>query len=287
MMFSTLLRAVSVLSYTQRRDVFRMLRELRHSRRDAFLLSVLSLGACKTYLRDSGLRLMVFRAFRDPMDVLGECYFGKNYLNDPVGHVVDVGSHTGAFSWACYKLLRPRHVHLFEPNADLMPALIALGDRMQGTSTHIHNVAAGADTALVKYHRTENPLLSSRLAFDQDGRKFLKDYNFNVIDESVAEQVTLDSVLESLDEIDLLKIDTQGYEMKVLQGATQVLRKTRVIMIETNFLSLYAEGSTFPEVHQLLTKAGFLLLQWDAPSRSRGVCVWTDAVYVARSLVFA
>jgi len=75
--------------------------------------------------------------------------------------------------------------------------------------------------------------------------------------------------------------------MNVLAGARQVLRKTRLVMIETNFVSLYAGGSTFPQVHQFLTDAGFLLLQWDAPSRSRGVCVWTDAIYVARSLVSA
>lgn len=60
------------------------------------MLSMLSLHDCRTYLRNSGLRLMAFREYRDPMEVLGECYFGKNCLSEPVGHVVDVGAHTRA-----------------------------------------------------------------------------------------------------------------------------------------------------------------------------------------------
>ena len=239
----------------------------------------------KRYFRDSGLRLMLFRMHRDPADIFGECYFGKNNLGNPVRNVVDVGAHTGGFSWACYHLIRPLHIHCFEPNPEVIPELLAMADRMPGTSLHVHNVAAGAHDAVISYKKAENPLLNSLLKFDEEERGFLSDYNFNVTADAEVNQVTLDSALSNLQEIDFLKIDTQGYELSVLAGAKQVLAKTRVVMIEINFVSMYVGGSTFPAVHQVLTDAGFLLVQLDAPSRSRGVCVWTDAIYVARSLM--
>jgi FkbM family methyltransferase len=262
-----------------------MLRALGHGRTRALMHTIFRHREYQRHLRDSGLRLMLFRAHRDPSDIFGECYFGKNYLGDSVRHVVDVGAHTGGFSRACYHLIRPLHIHCFEPNPEVIPQLRAMETRMPGTSLHVHNVAAGADDALVAYKKAENPLLNSLLEFDDKERGFLSDYNFNVAANAQVNQVTLDSVFSDLEEIDFLKIDTQGYELSVLAGAKRVLAKTRVVMIEINFVSMYSGGSTFPAVHQVLTDAGFLLVQLDAPSRSRGVCVWTDAMYVARSLV--
>lgn len=262
-----------------------MLRALGHTRIRALVLSVLSLRDCKRYLRDSGLRLMLFRAHRDPVDILGQCYFGKNYLNNPVRHVVDVGAHTGGFSRACYQLTRPQHIYCYEPNTDLIPQLQALAGSMPGTTLHVRNVAAGEDDGVVSYYKAENSLLNSALAFNAEQRDFLDDYNFRLAATGRVNQVTLDGELGGLTEIDFLKIDTQGYELNVLAGARQVLAKTRVVMVETNFMSMYKDGSTFPAVHQVLTDAGFLLVQWDAPSRSLGVCVWTDALYVARRLM--
>ena len=43
--------------------------------------------------------------------------------------------------------------------------------------------------------------------------------------------VTLDSICTNL-EILFLKIDVEGYEYNVLQGATKTLEKTKILMIE-------------------------------------------------------
>ena len=44
--------------------------------------------------------------------------------------------------------------------------------------------------------------------------------------------VTVDSL--KLDDVDLIKIDVEGYEMEVLKGATKSLRNTQYLMIELN-----------------------------------------------------
>jgi FkbM family methyltransferase len=44
---------------------------------------------------------------------------------------------------------------------------------------------------------------------------------------------TLDAFLEGYDKIDLIKIDAEGAEVKVLEGAEKTLRKTEKIVLET------------------------------------------------------
>lgn len=262
-----------------------MLRELGHTRLRALQLSFLSLAEYKRYLSDSGLRLMLYREHRDPMDVFSECYFGKNYLNKPISCIIDIGAHTGRYAWACYKLLKPRNMHLYEPNPDLAPQLDKLALKMPESVVHVRNVAVGAERTEIGFRKVENPLLNSPLEFNEPNKGILKSYDSPQIQKISVHQVTLDDEFKDIDEIDFLKIDTQGYEMSVLKGARATLAKTRVILIESNFLSIYAGGSTFGQAHEFLTEVGFLLVQLDAPSRSSGVCVWTDALYVAKKLV--
>lgn len=278
-------RAASEFLYTERRHVFRMLRSINFPFWRALFKSTSSLADYRGYFRDSGLRLMLYREHRDPADIFSECYFGRNYLGNPVECVVDVGAHAGSYSWACYTLLKPCSIYLYEPNGDLVPRLHSLSENMSDTTVVIRGVAVGRERTRIGYRKTESPLLNSPLAFNEGERALLHDYAQSLIENVTVEQVTLDEELQDEPAIDYLKIDTQGYEMSVLQGAQKTLAKTRVVMIESNFLSIYEDGSTFCQIHQFLMDAGFLLVQLDAPSRSHGLYVWTDALYVSRALV--
>ena len=57
-----------------------------------------------------------------------------------------------------------------------------------------------------------------------------------------------------LSSIDLLKLDVQGYEARVLRGATKLLEENRirVIMAELCLSSLYVQQSSFSEILGLL-----------------------------------
>lgn len=283
--FANIRRAAAEYSYTTRRHVYRMLRDLGYTRLRALSLSTFSLGEYQRYFWDSGLSLMLFREHRNRMDVFSECYFGKNYLNQSVKCIVDIGAHTGSFSWSCYNLLKPHSIYLYEPNLDLAPHLSRVASKMTESEVHIRNVAIGEKNTNIDYYKLENPLLNSPLGLDESMNGLLRNYASPLIQKSNVQQVTLDEELEGVKQIDILKMDTQGYEINVLNGATATLAKTRIILTEINFLSSYAGGATFCPVHDFLTKAGFLLVQLDSPSRSKGICVWTDALYVSGALV--
>lgn len=65
---------------------------------------------------------------------------------------------------------------------------------------------------------------------------------------------TLDSITRDFDCIDFAKIDVQGYEVKVLQGASEALAKTRKVVVQTHD---EGENVLFPKVAKILQTAGF------------------------------
>jgi FkbM family methyltransferase len=55
----------------------------------------------------------------------------------------------------------------------------------------------------------------------------------------------------------LVKLDVQGFEDRVLQGATGVLAKSRVVITEVSFEPLYNDQASFDDIYCRLRQAGF------------------------------
>ena len=70
------------------------------------------------------------------------------------------------------------------------------------------------------------------------------------------ETVTLDDALESVGQIDLIKLDLEGAEFLALSGAPSVLSRTRCLLFESNDCD--------PRIFRLLEAAGFEVEQLDA-----------------------
>ena len=71
------------------------------------------------------------------------------------------------------------------------------------------------------------------------------------------ECTTLDKILIN-DDIDVLQLDVQGAELKVLNGATCVLKKTKAIFTEISLKpNLYENSLTFDEIVDFLNQNDF------------------------------
>jgi FkbM family methyltransferase len=73
---------------------------------------------------------------------------------------------------------------------------------------------------------------------------------------------TLDAIVERhlpSGTIDLLKVDTQGNELRVVDGGAGVLERTRLLWIEVSFRSMYEGDAPFERVHARLFQLGFRL----------------------------
>ena len=67
---------------------------------------------------------------------------------------------------------------------------------------------------------------------------------------------------EKINQIDLLKIDTQGYEDKVLQGSLNVIKanKIKVIMTEISFDDIYDKYFSFSDIEKYIIPHNFRMV---------------------------
>lgn len=84
----------------------------------------------------------------------------------------------------------------------------------------------------------------------------------------------LDDVAE-IPHLDFLKIDVQGAELAVFQGAREKLARAVAIQTEVSFITLYENQPAFGEVDVELRRQGFV------PHTTAAVKLWPIAPYVA------
>mmetsp|Transcript_58502 Transcript_58502/g.161856 ORF Transcript_58502/g.161856 Transcript_58502/m.161856 type:complete len:332 (-) Transcript_58502:238-1233(-) len=93
---------------------------------------------------------------------------------------------------------------------------------------------------------------------------------------------------------EFLKLDVQGYELAVLQGASESLKKVLVIHTEVEFVEMYKDQPLFAEVDRCLRERGFVFHRFASihgrpmkpihllqnPLQPISQQMWADAVYV-------
>jgi len=80
----------------------------------------------------------------------------------------------------------------------------------------------------------------------------------------------------------LLKIDTQGYEAQVLEGARSLLDRVRIVECELSLAPLYDGQPLFPEMLARLAAQGFSPAHFEAgfSERETGQSLQVDGIFV-------
>jgi FkbM family methyltransferase len=111
---------------------------------------------------------------------------------------------------------------------------------------------------LLKYN---NMGASSMLKIDFSLRdKNDPDYNIkNPQKEIIVDAIRLDTFIDEnhIENIDLLCIDLQGYELNAIKSLGNHLHKVKYIITECSIMSTYTNGTTFSELNDYLTKYNF------------------------------
>lgn len=141
------------------------------------------------------------------------------FLADPARVSLDIGANKGVYSWLLKDLSRT--VHAFEPN----PKMFRFLRRLEGGNIHVSPVALSDETGpaelRVPRHR--------RGGFSNQGASLSA---VKVADgyESVAIEARR---LDDLDiaDIGFVKIDVEGYEQAVLDGARETIARDRPVLL--------------------------------------------------------
>ena len=99
---------------------------------------------------------------------------------------------------------------------------------------------------------------------------------------------TLDNYVKdnNIGRIDLLKIDTQGYEENILTGGLEILKNNVYLLeIEIIFVEYYDKTNSFYKYEKILNNQGFELYSISTPAFSENYRIkWLDALYVNKFL---
>jgi FkbM family methyltransferase len=124
-------------------------------------------------------------------------------------------------------------------------------------------VVAEPGRATARFFLTRNPTASSTLRpLADEVAPYLHAYRYDVVDEAEVPATTLGAALASvgIDRVDWVKLDTQGTDLRLLDGLDEPLFATLVAVdAEPGFDQHYETEDTFGELHRWLVERGFWL----------------------------
>jgi FkbM family methyltransferase len=172
----------------------------------------------------------------------------KNSLHD-IKFIFDVGANIGKIAQYYAEYFPCAEIYSFEPIKGTFAELQI--NTKQNPNIRSYQFAFGSEVGTTNVELQKSPLWNS-----------LRNTNPYPLGITETVQVkTIDSFLqmESIPNIDLLKIDTEGYEIEVLKGATNFLRATKncYIYVETTFSKEDREHTFFLDIFEYLYDLGF------------------------------
>ncbi len=166
--------------------------------------------------------------------------------------VVDVGANVGEWSTALlasaarHGRLADVELHACEPSAHTAQVL---ADALAGTTAKVHRVALSDRTGTATL-RVVAPGAGTNSLHGTTGSR-----------EEVP-TVRLDDLArtEGMTRVDLLKIDTEGHDLAVLRGATELLREHRITVAQFEYNHRWIYGRAYlRDAFELLSPLGYVI----------------------------
>lgn len=188
-------------------------------------------------LFDLGLRGLGILNYQD-QKISGEFAFLRYYLKDKESPVVfDVGANAGLYSRDVVAINSSATVFAFEPHPGTFERLRS-NTEAHG-NIHAFNCAAGDRPGLLTLYDRPTECGTPHASIF---REVIEDIHKVQSSHYEVKSITLDAFIEEqrVRRVDLLKIDTEGYELNVLKGGVKAIRSGifRAIQFEFNEMNV-------------------------------------------------
>jgi FkbM family methyltransferase len=196
---------------------------------------------------------------------------------------IDVGAHDGTFVQLLQARFRRPRIHAFEPAPEPFARLQANHGSDPGVT--LVNSGLGGESGQIQFNIYPNQSLNSFLPMLPSGAALLGDGRLSRTITVPVQRLDDYAAATGLEVIDLLKIDTQGYELRVLSGASRLLESgnVRAIVVELNFAPLYEGQVRSHEVVGFLHDRGFRMVDVYEKCRINPFLGWCTAVFARQT----
>ena len=192
--------------------------------------------------------------------------------------IFDVGANIGQ-TLRSYKTQWPKSIiHSFEPSPTTFAILSQ--NYLNTSDVRLWNMAMGSSIGEQTLFENTRPMLSSFLPLGEigGGRIILENkVSVNTIDQFCCEN--------NIEQIDICKIDTQGYDFEVIKGAEKTIEANKVgllyfeIIIDDQYIGL----PSLTDVFDFLNSHSFKLVTLYGFSYLRGLASETNALFIHQS----
>ena len=168
--------------------------------------------------------------------------------------IIDIGSNKGQFILLMEQIFPNKIVYSFEPIIEMINKQKKFFKYKKNIT--FHNLALGSSICSKEF------LITSRM----DSSSFLKvvsntnkSKNYSVIEKRDIKVSTLDEIFlnEKISHPILIKMDVQGYELEVLKGANDLLKKTDYLLLEVSENEMYQNQPTEKIIIEYLKELNF------------------------------
>lgn len=208
--------------------------------------------------------------------------------------IFDVGANKGQSIEKYIKIFNQPKIHSFEP---VKSEFNYMYEKFKNNKKiFLNNYALGDKNCKKKFNITA---ITGNSSFNQirPGTKWLKLRSKQSGTSSKAYIKSIQNVdikklddyvqINKINKIDLLKIDTQGYEDKVLKGSQKTLKdnKVKVILTEIMFDKIYNKYFSFSDIEKFIIPHNFRMVGIDLPINNlfSGLVFFADVYYFNRN----
>jgi FkbM family methyltransferase len=164
--------------------------------------------------------------------------------------VIDVGANKGDWSRVAHKVWPNAKFILIEPQVEMKPYLDLFTAQAGGRWVQAGAADASGELALTI---APDPVSSTFVLTESEAREA------GLVDRRLVPVITLDSLLAEKDTIpELVKIDAEELELRVLRGARRYFGSTELFIIELSLFKWHAATATVVELVTFMRERGYL-----------------------------
>jgi FkbM family methyltransferase len=217
--------------------------------------------------------------------------------------ILDIGANVGK-TVDEFKAWWPESViYCFEPQEECWDELLLREEKFRVGKVYVNKFALGNQNKIETFytHKMHSGISGfNKINLDSvdsvylnkvlnEGKEDINNYKRIINHERSIEIKRVDDFIKEQENfpeiIDLVKIDTQGFEPEVLDGFGNDLKNVKVILTELMFYDYYERSLSFTDIEKYLIPAGFRLydISHIAKNPMNGRTDWVDVIYVNNS----
>ena len=214
------------------------------------------------------------------------CVIFNHLKKSNIGVVLDIGANEGQYSQELRKAGFKGRIFSFEPLSEAYKNLKL--NAAHDEKWHTFNFALGEVDRMALINISKHSPSSSILPMTSLHREAAPGSEY--ISEEQIEIKTLDNIFDTLSipsENVFLKVDTQGYERKVLDGAINSLSQISGIQLELSTVELYEREEAYYSLCRFVEEKNFRLIRVIPGFSHKGTheMLQYDAIFIKKTVI--